>query len=329
MKNLVEVESRIEKQATGATLDVKGCLVNYEAKMILKGLKPNTILCRLRVLRLLMKRGAGLLDPVSVFKAVDHAKRYDHATKEILDKEWMDGSKANAAQAYKTFCETVGIEIPKDINFDKWSRRQQKIPWIPLETEINQLIAGCSRKIAAFLQLLKEVWCRSGEAWRLEWTDVDPEHNIITINSPEKNGLPRQFKVSSKLIAMLNALPKTSHRVFGRSTLTKIRQNFMKQRARIAHKLQNPRIKRITFHTLRHWGATMEYHRTKDILHVKERLGHRNINSTLIYTHLVNFEGDEYHTATSKSLKEDEELLKAGFEYVTDRDTIKIYRKRK
>ena len=49
----------------------------------------------------------------------------------------------------------------------------------------------------------------------------------------------------------------------------------------------------------------------------------------IIYTHLVNFRSYEYHTATSKSLKEDEELLKAGFEYVTERDGVKIYRKRK
>jgi integrase len=328
-KNLAKVEPQQEKAGAGATLDVKGCLVNYEAKMMLKGLTPETILRWLSVLRLLMKRGADLLDPVSVFKAIDHAHRYNHATKELLDREWTDGSKNNAAQAYKTFCEAVGIQIPKGINFDKWSGRQQKLPWIPLEMEIDQLIAGCSRKIASFLQLLKEAWCRSGEAYRLEWRDVDPEHNVITINSPEKNGLPRQFKASSNLIAMLNALPKTSHRVFGTSTLTKIRQNFMLQRAGIAHKLQNPRISSITFHTLRHWGATMEYHRTKDILHVQERLGHRSITSTLIYTHLVNFEGDEYHIATAKSLEEDEENLKAGFEYVTERDGIKIYRKRK
>jgi integrase len=73
----------------------------------------------------------------------------------------------------------------------------------------------------------------------------------------------------------------------------------------------------------------MEYHKTKDLLHVKERLGHRDINSTRIYTHLVTFEGDEYHTATAKTIKEDEELLRTGFEYVTDRDGVKIYRKRK
>jgi len=62
---------------------------------------------------------------------------------------------------------------------------------------------------------------------------------------------------------------------------------------------------------------------------VQERLGHRSITSTLIYTHLVNFEGDEYHVKTAKTLKEDEELLMAGFEYVTERDGVKIYRKRK
>jgi hypothetical protein len=44
---------------------------------------------------------------------------------------------------------------------------------------------------------------------------------------------------------------------------------------------------------------------------------------------LVAFEGDEYHTATAKSLKEDEMVLKAGFEYVTERDGVKVYRKRK
>jgi integrase len=111
--------------------------------------------------------------------------------------------------------------------------------------------------------------------------------------------------------------------------LAMFRKNVMFQRKRIAHKLQNPQIERIPFHTLGHLYGIMEYSKTKNILHVKERRGHRSITSTLIYTHLVNFEGDEYHTATSKSLKEDEELLKAGFEYVTEREGVKIYKKRK
>jgi len=115
----------------------------------------------------------------------------------------------------------------------------------------------------------------------------------------------------------------------GKRSTSPVQKNFTFQRKRVAHKLQNPRIDRITFHTLRHFYGTMEYHKTKDILHVQERLGYRSITSTLIYTHLVNFESDEFHTAISKSLEEDEELLKAGFEYVTEREDVKIFRKRK
>ena len=73
----------------------------------------------------------------------------------------------------------------------------------------------------------------------------------------------------------------------------------------------------------------MEYHRTRDILYVKERLGHKSITLMLIYTHMVTFEGDEYHAATAKTVEEDKELIKTDFEYVTERDGIKIYRKRK
>jgi len=73
----------------------------------------------------------------------------------------------------------------------------------------------------------------------------------------------------------------------------------------------------------------MEYHKTKDFLRAKQVLGYRNISSTLIYTHLMNLEGDEYTARVEKTLKEAEEMLKVGFEFVTHRDGIKICKKRK
>ena len=60
---------------------------------------------------------------------------------------------------------------------------------------------------------------------------------------------------------------------------------------------------KITFHTLRHWKATMEYAKTKDILHVMNMLGHKNIKNALIYTQLVKFESDEYIYKVAKTLK--------------------------
>ncbi|NIQ06174.1 MAG: site-specific integrase [Candidatus Korarchaeota archaeon] len=170
---------------------------------------------------------------------------------------------------------------------------------------------------------------RIDEAWKLKWTDIDQKNRTITCQ-PEKGGRPRMFKVSHKLIAMLKAFPEENQIVLGGKNLKSHRSNFMRQRQRLARKLKNPRLKKITFHTLRHWKATMEYHRTEDILHVKHLLGHRNIEKTMIYTPLVDFEDPEEFTCrVAKTLDEAKELIEAGFQYVTDMDDAKLFRKRK
>lgn len=128
---------------------------------------------------------------------------------------------------------------------------------------------------------------------------------------------------------MLNTLPKNSEKVFGATSLKTHRANFTNQRKRLAQKLQNPKLLQISFHTLRHWKATMEYHRTKDILHVKQILGHRSINSTMIYTHLINFESEEFHVRVAKTLEEACKLAEAGFDYFTEIEGAQIFRKRK
>ena len=59
-------------------------------------------------------------------------------------------------------------------------------------------------------------------------------------------------------------------------------------------------------------------------------LGHKSINSTLLYKQLVNFEGDEYDVKVAESRNEIEELLKVGFEWVgQDKEGLIYPRKRK
>ena len=98
---------------------------------------------------------------------------------------------------------------------------------------------------------------------------------------------------------------------------------------RLARKLGNPRLLQISFHTFRHWKGTIEYHKTKDILHVMQMLGHRDIKTTLIYTQLIQSESDDYHSAVAKTVEEARSLIETGFEYVTDVDGVKLFRKRK
>ena len=79
-----------------------------------------------------------------------------------------------------------------------------------------------------------------------------------------------------------------------------------------------------------HWKATTEYHKTKDILHVMQMLGRKNIRNTLIYTQLVGVTSDEYHSATAKTTEEVKKLIETGFEYVcTTPEDLMLFRKRK
>ena len=74
----------------------------------------------------------------------------------------------------------------------------------------------------------------------------------------------------------------------------------------------------------------MEYHRTKDILYVQRLLGHKNINNTLVYTHLVQFEPEDNFTCrVANTIDDAKNLIEAGFDYVCDINDAKLFRKRK
>jgi hypothetical protein len=57
-------------------------------------------------------------------------------------------------------------------------------------------------------------------------------------------------------------------------------------------------------------------------------LGHKNIANTLIYTQLVEFDGDEYCSAVASSIEEAQKLIEAGFEYVCTYEGLMIFRRR-
>lgn len=309
-KNLAAEQQTSEVLLRNEAAITNGKIVAYEFWLLKQGYAKETIKGRIKVMKRLVKLGASLFDPETI--------------KEVLTKQsWSDGRKEYVTEAYSNFLKAMG---------GKWDpprySRIEKIPFIPTEQEIDQLIAACGEKTAALLQALKETGMRIGEAWNLKWTDIDFVNSTISI-TPEKRSHARIFKISPKLLSALLVLPRNSDKIFGTYDLSGFRSSFNRQRKRTAKKLGNPRINQITFHTFRHWKATMEYHKTKDILHVMRLLGHKNIKNTLIYTQLVNFEDDDFICKTAENVKEAKELIEAGYEYVTEMDGLKLFRKRK
>jgi len=98
----------------------------------------------------------------------------------------------------------------------------------------------------------------------------------------------------------------------------------------VSHKLGNSRLVGIDFHTSRHWKASVEYTKTKDILYVQKLLGHRSLKTTLRYTQLIVIsQNEEYICKVAKDVDGAKELIEAGIEYATDLDSYKLLRKMK
>ncbi|MCW4028693.1 MAG: site-specific integrase [Candidatus Bathyarchaeota archaeon] len=304
------------KTVAGESTTHTNKILEYAWWLKKNGRSESTINPRVKLLNLMVKRGVNLYDPETV--------------KEVIAKQtWSNGRKNNAIDAYSSFLKMIG---------GKWEapiyKKIRKLPFIPKETEIDQLIAGCSKKLATFLQMLKETGARRGEIWSLKWTDIDFESKIVNI-TPEKGSNPRVAHLSNKLLEMLSNLKKIyGDRVFSTADMNieYFAINLQRQRKKLSNKIGNPRLLRIHFHTFRYWKGTMLYHQTKDMYYVMQRLGHRNIQNTLLYVQLEEalFQGEcEYISKVAKTEADICSLIEAGFEYVTDFQGSKIFKKRK
>jgi integrase len=240
---------------------------------------------------------------------------------------WKNSSKNNVAQIYTYFLRYLG---------KKWTppkyTEDNELPFIPTEEEIDSLISAGQPRTATLLQLLKETGARIGEINKLLWIHIDTQRKTIHITAV-KGSNSRILPISNKLIAMLNRLPRLNDKVF-QPTSHGLRTTFEALRKRTATKLDNPRLKRIHFHTFRHWKATMEYHKTKDIMHVKTMLGHKSIESTMVYINLEQAlflsDSDEWTCKATTDDNEATQLIEAGFEYVmTTPSGLMQFRKRK
>jgi integrase len=280
-----------------------------------EGYRNSTCYFAVRTLKRL-DRQCNILEPETV-------KRF------LANCSWTEGGKQRVAEEIDRFYRYEGI---------KWDRpKYEKIdllPHIPKEEDVNALVSGLSGPTGTFCLLLKETGCRSGEGWLAEWAHIDFERNTIVVR-PEKGSRSRELRISNGLIARLNLLPKDRRYVFHDGTkgpiegLKDFTRAFQKQRKRLALGLANPRLQQISFRSLRHYKGTMEYHRTRDIVHVQRILGHRSISNTLRYVRLISFPEDEFVCKVAETVKEAKNLVEDGFDYVTDVEAMKLFRKRK
>ena len=182
------------------------------------------------------------------------------------------------------------------------------------------LIANSPRKLALAISMSRDTGLRPAELMNLKLGDIG---RGLVYPESAKDGAGRVLKLKSSTLDLLSSyLAKhpeigLNDRIFGGWNSDSYSKWFRVYRNKLAAKLNDLGIKTIRLYDLRHYYATMLYHKTRDTLLVKQQLGHRKIETTLIYTQLVNSNGDdEYHSATAKTIEEARKLVEEGFDYV-------------
>ena len=183
MKNL-DSATEIKTVAGESQKDIKGKLVWFIWEMQKQNYSKDTIATYSRSINALMKR-ANLSDPDTIKEAL---ARWDCG----------ESHKHNLAAAYTLFLGMQGKTWKPPL-----SHVTRKLPFIPTEKELDDLIAGSGRTTSVFLQTLKETAMRSGECSRLKWENVDLQSRTIILNEVEKKGNPRIFNISENLLHML------------------------------------------------------------------------------------------------------------------------------
>jgi len=289
----------------------EGNLVDFAWRLKKRGLQDSTIALRTYLLNQLVNKGANLHDTDSVETV-------------LATENFTVSKKAQLVAAYRSF--TKVFKIP-------WepikTHYQAKQPHVPLESELDQLIAASGKRTATFLQCLKDTGARAGEVSKLTWADIDEAKRIVRINCPEKGSNSRTIKVHEKTIAMLKAVSRKYDPYIFNPNPRVYKDAIRTVRRKVAQIMQDPRFKLIHLHSFRHWKATTEYAKTLNLPHVMDLLGHKSIKNTQIYMHLANFESNEFHSAVAKSVEEARPLIEAGFSFVCDMDGTKLFSKRK
>ena len=177
----------------------------------------------------------------------------------------------------------------KSVNLH-FSKKTLKLPVVLSKQEIHSIIESINNsKHKLLVSLSYGAGLRVSEIIDLKVGDIDFERNVLMVRQG-KGSKDRQTLLPEKLINDLrNLIAGKSANDYLFSSQLGGKLTTRTAQAVFAHALTRSGIaKNATFHSLRHSFATHLLEDGVDIRFVQELLGHQNIRTTQIYTHLTN-----------------------------------------
>jgi integrase len=209
----------------------------------------------------------------------------------------------------------------------KW---EQKAPIIPTKENVTKIISASTRRYATIFTILAETGLEGEELHGIRRKDIDTERGIIAVEG-HKGHASGTYKLKPHTTEMLREyLAKNPQdHPFPRPKI--MGQIWLRTRNRLADDLKQLELKNIPMKSLRNYSGAQLYYLFPDPIAVMRHLRHKKLETTMHYLRaiaLTNGEED-YVCKTAKTIQEDTQLIENGFQYVTERDGLKLFRKRK
>ena len=207
----------------------------------------------------------------------------------------------------------------------------------PSQEKVQMFIASARPILSLRIDIFQQTGYRPVEIQGdkgLRVNNIHPDQNTITARITKGCNARPQIKITPELMTRIQTYI-TKHNLKGDDILfagkpKNLGQAFRRLRNNLAKKLNDPTIRSIRFYDLRHYYCTKQLRRTQNVEIVRQIMGHKQLNTTQKYMHLLAGQSGEWIVEGTTDKERAKQLLEADFTYqLTTPDGTMIFRKPK
>ncbi len=310
-------EAKLFRQINPIPLSAEASIINTIIALKSDGKKDTTLKAVNYKLRE-TARNCDINNPEQVKAYISTAK--NHNTGKPLD----DSTRNKFAFCYDCYCKKQNIQWTKP-----FYRVEEKTPLIPTTENVNAIIDNASPKYATIFKILIETGAEGHELHSVTLHDIDAQQGVISIRGCKGHG-SGTYKLKTQTAEMLKIYLAKNNQEHPFPESHSIGQVWRDTRERTAKKLCKPELNKIPLKNLRNYSGAQLYYKLQDPIAVMRHLRHKKLETTMHYIRGITTGGEEeYVCKTARAIQEATALIEQGFQYVTEIDGFKLFRKRK
>ena len=237
-------------------------------------------------------------------------------------------TKNKYATHYNHYCKANAIEWKKP-----FYKVVEKTPLIPTPQDVQAIIDNCSEDYVTIFTIESETACCPEELYQVTQKDINTEKGEISITGV-KGHTSKNYKLkpqTKELLIRYLAKHQKEHPFPKAHTQSQMWYQF---REKASQKLHKPQLLNINLRNLRNFSGEQFYKHLpiRDPIALMQHFRHKKIDRTMQYIRAIILdyeEDDQWISRTSTTIEQDQKLIENGFQYITERDGTKLFRKRK